>query len=180
VLKSRPIVEERINAFSHLLPCIIAFSYAFNSPIAKVPFFLFSTCTFLFSFLYHSTNDDLLLKIARQQLDITSIFWLIPASMVEYLPPIPGYLFFTVAITLSIPTIFFYIPERFTDAMLVMLSIFGFILAIAFFDRFNMVFFVGLGVYAIGLPFYFKGERPWMHMVWHAFVCGGWAVHAWG
>jgi predicted membrane channel-forming protein YqfA (hemolysin III family) len=180
VLKNRPIVEERINALTHLLPCIIAFSYTFNAPIARVPFFLFSACTFFFSFLYHSTNDDLLLKAARQQLDITSIFWLIPATLLEHLPLIPGGMFFLTAIIFSVPTIFFYMPERFTDVMLVTLSILGVALAFVFFDGANVSFFVGLVIYAMGLPFYFLGERPWMHMVWHVFVCGGWAVHAWG
>ena len=149
MLKNRPIIEERINALSHLLPYIIAFSCAFNASTVRIPFFLFSACTFFFSFMYHSTNDDLLLKTARQQLDITSIFWLIPATLLEHLPPIPGGLFFLIAIMLSIPTIFFYVPERFTDVTLVTLSIMGGILAFVFFDGVDVSFFVGLVIYAI-------------------------------
>ena len=120
------------------------------------------------------------MKAARQQLDITSIFWIIPATLFERLPIWPALLFFGLSAILSIPTLMFHIPERFTDVALVTLGFAAALLGVVFAVDLDGPFLIGLLLYGAGLPFYFLGNRPWMHTIWHVFVCGAWGFHAWG
>ena len=64
----------------------------------------------------------------------------------------------------------------FTDSALIILTIACFMLTLIFSQQWPMI---GLGVlfYGCGLPFYFKDETKWAHLIWHLFVIAGWLTH---
>ena len=181
-MKDRPATEENVSAIIHAVPAVISFFWVFsaNLSLARVPFFLCSFLTFAASFFYHSTNSDLILKEIRRQGDIASIFWLIPGVVFEYVSPAAGLHFFCASGILAVPVLLGWANDFVTDTALIVLAIAGGMLGLVYAGAESAVLWIGLAVYAAGLPFYFLGHRPWMHTVWHLFVCAGWGIHAWG
>jgi len=171
----RSLGEEALNACTHIPVAVYAGHGLLLGHRCQV-FLLFSLLTFGFSFLYHiSTNIKA--KSFFRRLDIASIFWLVPASVYDFLPIYIGASLLLLCCVLSLPVIFQSTPSRFTDTALIILSAAALMAAFAFSEVWMPIAF-GLLFYFCGLFFYFSSAK-WSHTFWHLFVVAGWFVHFW-
>ena len=172
----RTLGEEVLNALTHL-PIACFALYQLDTAKNSAIFLLFSTLTFFFSFLYHITANKSVKRIFRR-LDVASIFWLIAASVFSFLPAYVGVSALVFCGMLSIPVVKTGTSTVFTDTALITLTVACLMLVFIFSNQWKLV---GLGVllYGCGLPFYFKDETTWAHLVWHFFVAAGWFTHLW-
>ena len=172
----RTIREEASNAITHL-PVGCYACYELLDGNSNTIFLLFSAFTFFFSFLYHITRYGVYKTIFRR-LDIASIFWLVAASVFAFLPAFVGLPVLVLCFLLSIPVVKTGTSTIFTDSALIILTIACFMLTVVFSQQWPII---GLGVlfYGCGLPFYFKDETKWAHLIWHLFVIAGWLTHLW-
>jgi len=168
--------EEVLNALTHLpLAAISIYELGCGSP--NRVFLTFSFFTFFFSFLYHITRR-LSLKIIFRRLDVASIFWLVPATVFHFIPTSVAVPILCLCVAMSIPVIKSGTSTLFTDVALIILTLCCLMMVFIFSESWRSV---GIGVffYACGLPFYFKDEVKWTHLIWHLFVIAGWSSHLW-
>ena len=170
--------EEKYNSLSHLVLAIASLLFLFNTTYSFEVFFFFSFITFFSSYLYHSV-DSFKYKLFFRQCDIASIYWLIAATIYDLLPAYFGVGFLSLTILMSFPTLTMKMGDLYSDVALITLAIAAFLLPVIV-GNFRITSLIGLSFYAMGLPFYFAGDKPWRHTIWHVFVCIGWCVYAFG
>ena len=172
----RTLEEEVLNALTHLpIGCFALFSFETTKKTSI--FLFFSMLTFFFSFLYHATTNQRLKSFFRR-LDIASIFWLVSASVFAFIPVYVAIPVLAFCFLLSFPVLKAGTSTVFTDVAIIILTIACLMLTFVFSDAWPL-FTLGVFFYACGLPFYFKDETKWAHLVWHLFVIAGWYTHLW-
>jgi len=170
--------EEKYNSLSHLVLAITSLLFLFDTSHSFEVFFFFSFITFLSSYLYHSVTS-FKYKLFFRQCDIASIYWLVAATVYDLLPVYFGLGFLSLTILMSIPTLTMKMGDLYSDVALIILAIAAFLLPVII-GNFRITSLLGLSFYAIGLPFYFTGDKPWRHTIWHILVCIGWSIYAFG
>ena len=178
-MKFRSRQEEFYNSLSHFFLAVISLFFLFDSSDSFKVFFFFSFVTFASSFVYHATSNHKH-KLFFCKVDVASIYWLIAATVYDLLPRYAGIGFLGLAILLSIPTLVMWMNALYSDVALIMLAVVAFMLPMII-GNFRITSLLGLAAYAVGLPFYFLGNKlGWMHTVWHVFVCMGWSIYVIG
>lgn len=176
-MKHRGQAEETFNALSHLLLAVAAGVLLIFAPVKLSVFFLASFLTFTASAIYHTAEGEL--KVHYRMLDIASIFLLVPATVHDLLPLSISLPFIMTAGSLALVTLHETLSDAYTDAALITLAVAASVLGYLFAPSASSLL-LGLAFYGAGLPFYFLGDRHWMHAAWHVFVSVGWICHAWG
>jgi hemolysin III len=176
-MKHRGQAEETFNALSHLLLAAAAGLLLVFTPVKLSVFFLASFLTFSASAIYHAALGEM--KAHYRKLDIASIFLLVPATVHDMLPLTASLAFIMTAGFLALLTLQENLPDTFTDVALITLAVAAGMLGYLFGSS-SVALLLGLAFYGAGLPFYFLGDRQWMHAVWHVFVSVGWICHTWG
>jgi len=167
--------EETINAQTHLLAALISTYLTIVSlPFFNI-FFFASILTFMASVVYHAAKDADS-KEKYRWFDIASIYLFIPATVYDALPAFLALPFFALSALLALPILKKSVNDKYTDITLVGLTSIAAVM-VCLFSAPSSLFLLGVACYVTGLPFYFRGHSPWMHTIWHLFVCLGWVIH---
>jgi hemolysin III len=196
-MKSKELLEERLNTYSHGLGILLAIIGGYVLYLQKgynlglLIYILTLILLFSASTIYHGVTNNPKLKQKLRVLDHISIYYLIAGTYtpvcLTLLKDSKGilllFLVWGIAFFGTILKLFF--TGKFEAFSLVLYAIMGWLVVIDLpyiiaQTTSNQLFFLGLGgaFYTVGILFYAIKRIPFNHFIWHLFVLAG-AISHW-
>lgn len=179
--RSRYRKEDTLCGISHFTCVIVAILLAMKgTTFSGLVFFCVSAITFLMSTCYHLCPTSLdALKDRIRRLDIATIYLLVAASTVAFLPPIVFLPIWLVATVLAMSVTSKVMLVKESDVILPLFATLSTLICVTSHQQSDVIrLLASTAIYGIGTFFYISDFMRWHHLVWHFFVMLAWAITA--